>query len=184
MTETKNDMKFMLATFKDMNEKNRRNGWVLFDVEFENKEKEIIKLTAFDSVGKGKGITLNDLKVGNLYNVGYIEDIEERKNIKWIGNYVPKNNWTPAQKTKKVFNGKSGDIVNVAFDKNVNKYVDFNLDYIDGMKEENREINVNHYIGAFIRTHKQELNLVDLGDFLEKMFDEEVKQKEVKEINL
>ena len=188
MVETQNKMEFIIATFKEMKETTRRNDWVLFELEFEDKT-GTQRFTAFDSVGKkGKGITLNDLKSGNLYNVGFVED-DKCKSIKWLNNFVPKMfKSSSKQKTQKVFNGKSGDIVNVAFDKNVNKYVDFNLDYIDGMKEENREINVNHYIGAFIRTHKQELNLVDLTTFLQDMFNTEIKEKELKkeveEINL
>jgi len=172
-----NEMEFKIGKLVSMTETKKSKDWTLFTLKFDCKGEEE-EFTAFDSVGtKGKGLTLDKLKTDSIYNIGFIDD-EKGKSIKWINTYTPKKTKSPTQKTEKTFSGETGNIVNVEFDMKFEKYLDFNIEYIDGMKAENKEINFNHYFGFFIRTHKQELNLTKLVEWIELMFQKEIKEKE------
>jgi hypothetical protein len=170
------EMKFKIGKLLSVKKAKESNDWTLFSLKFDVKGNEE-EFTAFDTIGKkGKGLQIKDLKENTEYNIGYVEN-EKDNAIKWINIYTPKNKTSPTQKTQKIFNGNSGDINNVVFDKKFEKYLDFNLEYLDNMESENKEINCNHYIGYFIRTHKQELNLTELVEWLVDMYKKEVENR-------
>jgi hypothetical protein len=186
MVEEQSKGEFEIAEFISKTETKKTDKYTLYQLEF-NVKKELRKFSCFGNVGaSGKGITLDKLEVGKLYNIGFSEKQTGQFTIFWMKVFVPKKKTQDnSQATSKKFDGKSGEIAKVEFNVNSSVFDNFFTEYCKKIVESDGKLPLNesHFVGAFIRTHYKDLGLSELCEWLNATYENVIKT-EVAQITL